>query len=420
MAMINFFRRSITDSDDSDKSSISSSEISLGELCLVSLALAEREVKFVQTRITWEHHAIMLIHEKQFDIKYRMPYASFEKLVRILEAKLYLDSSKSLSTCGHPAVAPPVILALTIRWLSGGSYHDVRDAGNISAPSFYRLLWLCLNALNSCDELKIQLPATHEEPEPVYNGFAAKSTDSVMAGCVGALDGFLLLIRTPRQNEAPNTKGFFSGHYQRVGINVQAMCDCNLKFLYMAILAPGKSSDLKAYEASKLQPWIEALPPWVFVAADNAYVCSEHLLTPFYGSQRNEPQYDSHNFYLSQLRIRIEMAFGLLVTKWRILMMTLSTLLANTYKAFNACCVLHNYCIDERLLNSLDPKIKKVYSNGTTTLGYIPSDVEEFESSGSLLQLRLVDKIASKSLTRPNTNLLRREFEDRRQAMYYI
>ena len=153
--MINFFRRSITDSDDSDESSISSSEISLGELCLVSLALAEREVKFVPTRATWEHHATMLIHEKQFDIKYWMPNASFEKLVMILEAKLYLDSSKALSTCGHPAVAPPVILALTIRWLSGGSYHDLRDAGNISAPSFYRLLWLYLNALNSCDELKI-------------------------------------------------------------------------------------------------------------------------------------------------------------------------------------------------------------------------------------------------------------------------
>ena len=68
--MINFFRRSITDSDNSDESSISSSEISLGELCLVSLALAEREVKFARTQITWEHHATMLIHEKQFDIKY--------------------------------------------------------------------------------------------------------------------------------------------------------------------------------------------------------------------------------------------------------------------------------------------------------------------------------------------------------------
>jgi hypothetical protein len=66
-----------------------------------------------------------------------------------------------------------------------------------------------------------------------------------------------------------------------MGLNVQAMCDLNLKFLYMAILAPGNSSDIKAYEASALQSWIESLPPWVFVVADNAYVCSERLLTPF-------------------------------------------------------------------------------------------------------------------------------------------
>jgi hypothetical protein len=29
--------------------------------------------------------------------------------------------------------------------------------------------------------------------------------------------------------------------------------------------------------------WIECLPPWYFVAADNAYICMEHLLTLFCG-----------------------------------------------------------------------------------------------------------------------------------------
>ena len=76
-----------------------------------------------------------------------------------------------------------------------------------------------------------------------------------------------------------------------MGLNVQAMCDSNLKFLYMAILAPGKSSNIKAYEALSLLTWIESLPPWIFVVADNAYMCSEHQLTPFFGTQRNEPTY---------------------------------------------------------------------------------------------------------------------------------
>ncbi len=66
-----------------------------------------------------------------------------------------------------------------------------------------------------------------------------------------------------------------------MGLNVQAMCDLNLKFLYMAILAPGKSRNIKVYESSSLLTCIESLPPWIFMVADNAYVCSEHLLIPF-------------------------------------------------------------------------------------------------------------------------------------------
>jgi hypothetical protein len=96
----------------------------------------------------------------------------------------------------------------------------------------------------------------------------------------------------------------------------------------------------------------------------------------------------------------------------------LSVSLANTYKVFNACCILHNFCIDEKLFNSQDPRLEKVYSTATSTLGYIPSDIDESGSSGSMLCLRLVDKISSSSLSCPNTNLLCKEFEARRQQMY--
>ncbi len=85
MAMINYFSQACSDddSDDDDDSSLSSGEFSLGGLCVMSLSLAEREFKFVHTRTNWDHHASILIHEKQFHVKYRMPYASFEKLCRL-------------------------------------------------------------------------------------------------------------------------------------------------------------------------------------------------------------------------------------------------------------------------------------------------------------------------------------------------
>jgi hypothetical protein len=86
--------------------------------------------------------------------------------------------------------------------------------------------------------------------------------------------------------------------------------------LYAGILKVGRSSEYKAYMKSTLMSWIESLPPWYFVAGDDAYVCTEHLLTPFMGSDHFNPVNDSYNFFLSQLRVYVEMAFGRLVTKW--------------------------------------------------------------------------------------------------------
>ena len=47
-----------------------------------------------------------------------------------------------------------------------------------------------------------------------------------------------------------------------------------------------------------------------FLVGDAAYELTEHLLTPYTGSQQSDQGEDAFNFYLSQVRIRIEMAFG--------------------------------------------------------------------------------------------------------------
>jgi hypothetical protein len=48
---------------------------------------------------------------------------------------------------------------------------------------------------------------------------------------------------------------FFSGHYQQMRLNVQALVDSNSRFLYAGILKG--SSDYKAYMKSTLMSWIE-------------------------------------------------------------------------------------------------------------------------------------------------------------------
>ena len=64
---------------------------------------------------------------------------------------------------------------------------------------------------------------------------------------------------------------------------------------------------------------LDDLPLGAYIVGDAAYTLTDKYLTPFTGSQRSDPTKDACNFYLSQVRIRIEMAFGLLTTKWQLL-----------------------------------------------------------------------------------------------------
>jgi hypothetical protein len=277
-----------------------------------------------------------------------------------------------------------------------------------------------LFAILDCVHLAITLPETEEDLVHVAEGFKCKSTEGVMAGCVGALDGMLLLICTPSREDISNVCQFFSGHYQRMGINVQGLVDSNLHFLYVGVLGGGRSSDYKVYQRSKVKTWIEILPPMFFVAGDNAYVCSEHLLTPFCGKNLSIPENDAYNFYLSQLRIHVEMAFGLLKTKWRILCSPLEIPLADSGNVLLACCMLHNYCINQRLQVDNEVRIERFYGEGELQLGYVPSDIESSLHNESVLRTRIVQRVQDKALSRPELNVQRQNFEDSRKAMYFI
>jgi len=89
--------------------------------------------------------------------------------------------------------------------------------------------------------------------------------------------------------------------------------------VYAALAAPGGENDIAAYRKTKCNEMVQNLPIKKFAIGDNAYVCSETLLAPFSGREKNDPEKDAFNFYLSQLRFRIKQTFGLMTTKWRIL-----------------------------------------------------------------------------------------------------
>jgi len=61
---------------------------------------------------------------------------------------------------------------------------------------------------------------------------------------------------------------------------------------------------------------VEGLPLNYVAVADAAYTPTEKMCALFYGNQAKKEDKDAFNFYGSQLRIRIEMAFGMMPMKW--------------------------------------------------------------------------------------------------------
>jgi len=105
---------------------------------------------------------------------------------------------------------------------------------------------------------------------------------------------------------------FFFGHYQRYGINVQACCDASSQFTTMSINSPGGMNDSVAFLGWGLfLHHLCHLPLCNYMIGDLAYCLCCFILTPFMKQQLlNRTDHDSYNFFLSQLRIWIELQLG--------------------------------------------------------------------------------------------------------------
>ena len=56
--------------------------------------------------------------------------------------------------------------------------------------------------------------------------------------------------------------------------------------------APGGLNDIYAFHKTTLNGILAHLPIGKYVIGDNAYICSEHVLTHFSDDQQNDPRKD--------------------------------------------------------------------------------------------------------------------------------
>eukprot|EP01135_Chromosphaera_perkinsii_P002253 Nk52_evm39s221 gene=Nk52_evmTU39s221 len=139
-------------------------------------------------------------------------------------------------------------------------------------------------------------------------------------------------------------------------LNVQAVCDNNRKFVSIAIRS-GSTPDCSVFSRSVLGKNIEkTIPSGMHLVGDGGYSLRSFMMTPYPSEKKDEysyiilePEERHYNYVHSVTRMVIEMAFGILKMRWRVLKYELPfTNHASNVKLIVTCTVLHNICICER------------------------------------------------------------------------
>ena len=157
----------------------------------------KRKQKIKRKRKQIKYHFSILIKERQFDRYYRMSRTSFEKLYNLFAPVYLLQRHRSVSTKEKDVNELQNKLQLTISWLAGGHYQHVRSISKYSVGSFYRIIYEVMNAIITVQDLQITFPSNTSEAITVANKFRQRSSNGILSGCIGAIDGWLCPIITP-------------------------------------------------------------------------------------------------------------------------------------------------------------------------------------------------------------------------------
>ncbi len=109
-----------------------------------------------------------------------------------------------------------LVIAMSLRWLTGGQWQDIKKVYGVSKGHFCYLRSKFMNAVVRCPTLEIWLPDSSDVEGLQRHALQFESTASspVLRGCVGALDGLTVFVNTRTASEAENVLAYYSGHYK--------------------------------------------------------------------------------------------------------------------------------------------------------------------------------------------------------------
>jgi hypothetical protein len=172
----------------------------------------------------------------------------------LLKLKMDLQPKASLRQRLHfdREITAKTKLAITLRWLAGGSYLDIYFAFGVAISTFFKsdgILWGTIAAIDN--NIDIGFPLNDiQKLEEISEGFSGQCKRR-MTGCVMAVDGWVMKTRCPNITEVTNQicyrnrKGVW-------GLVIFAGCDHMCRFIMFSVKCPGSTNDCIAWELTKL------------------------------------------------------------------------------------------------------------------------------------------------------------------------
>lgn len=272
---------------------------------------------------------------------YRMPIFYFNELLGRIRFKFETADVEMARRSSGSEVCAEVRLALTLRYLAGGTVWDIRSNFGVSKTEFYRSVWTVIDALNS--EFPIDLDISDvDKLKELEKRYALKSRQNAIRGAIGAIDGCLISQKNPGCS-VDNAGRYYCARKEKFAILLMAICDADRRFLWFDMSCTPTTHDSLAWLTTELGQIFERgeLPNPFFLLGDSAFTCTLSMISP--GKD------DDFNFEHSSLRINIECAFGQLIRRWGLLWKPLEMEFKKRTGVIGCCIRLHNFCIDSRI-----------------------------------------------------------------------
>ena len=288
---------------------------------------------------------------------FRTSRRTFEYIVRVVGPDLTKRGTR-LRQCIH--VNKRVAVALW-RLATGDTYRSTGLQFGIGRCTAMLITHDFCEAIAKRATEFIKFPVTEQEVLQSIRLFTDKSP---FPQVVGAIDGSHIALKTVPVNERIeyfNRKQYYS-------IVIQGVADASFKFLDVSTGYPGSIHDARILRLSKLQreidqgTWLNTPSKRIggsevgpLLVGDSAYPLSVWLMKPFKQTPTLTESQLRFNRALSQARVVIEQAFGILKGRWRCLYKLLDEKTSRVPTTIMACCVLHNICIDVGDPSAIDP-----------------------------------------------------------------